>query len=209
VTIGGLKCLTNASVKDANVQAFCFLLAVAQLTMGRIWSSIRSRNLRKTLSDFGWILILWGNFFLTLRIIVWQGEFPVFMYWLFGIGLALVVLFGINWKDIADVFQFPFAIINSFTDILSYIRLFAVGMSGACIAQSFNGMAMDVAKASPWFIIVSVIILLAGHILNLVMALMGVLVHAVRLNTLEFSNHTGLTWCGKEFRPFKDRNNSK
>lgn len=209
VSLGGLKCLTNASVKDANVQAFCFLLAVAQLTMGRIWSSIRSRNIRKTLADFGWILILWGNFFLTLRIIVWQGEFPVFMYWLFGIGLALVVLFGINWKDIADVFQFPFAIINSFTDILSYIRLFAVGMSGACIAQSFNGMAMDVAKASPWFIIVSVVILLAGHILNLVMALMGVLVHAVRLNTLEFSNHTGLTWCGKEFRPFKDRNNSK
>ena len=209
VTIGGLACLTKASVKDANIQAFCFLLAVAQLTMGRIWSSIRSRNIRKTLADFGWILILWGNFFLTLKIIVWQGEFPVFMYGLFGVGLLLVILFGINWKDIADVFQFPFAIINSFTDILSYIRLFAVGMSGACIAQSFNGMAADVAKASPWFIIFSIVILLAGHILNLVMAMMGVLVHAVRLNTLEFSNHAGLTWSGKEYRPFKDRTNSK
>ena len=206
VTLGGIPCLTNASVKDANIQAFCFLLAVVQLTMGRIWSSLCSRNFRKVLSDFGWTLILWGNFFLTLRIIVWQGEFPVFMYWLFGIGLLLVILFGVNWKDVADVFQFPFAIINSFTDILSYIRLFAVGMSGACIAASFNGMAMDVAKASPWFIIFSVLILAAGHILNLIMAMPGVLVHAVRLNTLEFSSHVGLTWCGKEFHPFEDKN---
>ncbi|MBR7104430.1 MAG: hypothetical protein IKC65_05765 [Lentisphaeria bacterium] len=202
VTWGGIPALSNASVKDANIQAFCFLLAVAQLTMGRIWSSLRSKNFRKVMADLGWILILWGNFFLTLRIIVWQGEFPLFMYWLFGTGLALVVLFGVNWRDVADVFQFPFAIINSFTDILSYIRLFAVGMSGACIAASFNGMAMDVAKASPWFIIFSVLILIAGHVLNLVMAMMGVLVHAVRLNTLEFSNHTGLTWSGKQFRPF-------
>ena len=207
VTIGGIPALTDASVKDANIQAFCFLLAVAQLTMGRIWSSLRSRKFRKVMADLGWILILWGNFFLTLRIIVWQGDFPVFMYWLFGAGLLLVILFGVNWKDIADVFQFPFAIINSFTDILSYIRLFAVGMSGACIAASFNDMALDVAKASPWFIIFSVLILFAGHLLNLIMAMMGVLVHAVRLNTLEFSNHTGLTWSGKEFRPFKDRGN--
>ena len=205
VSLGGIPCLADVSVKDANIQAFCFLLAVAQLTMGRIWNSVRSRNFRKMLADLGWILILWGNFFLTLRIIVWQGEFPKFMYGLFGTGLLLVILFGVNWKDIADVFQFPFSIINSFTDILSYIRLFAVGMSGACIAASFNGMAMDVAKASPWFIIFSVLILLAGHILNLIMAMMGVLVHAVRLNTLEFSNHTGLTWSGKQFHPFENK----
>ena len=205
VSWGGLPCLADVSVKDANIQAFCFLLAVAQLTMGRIWSSVRSRNYRKMLADLGWILILWGNFILTLRIIVWQGEFPKFMYGLFGAGLLLVILFGVNWKDIADVFQFPFAIINSFTDILSYIRLFAVGMSGACIAASFNGMAMDVAKASPWFIVFSILILLAGHVLNLIMAMMGVLVHAVRLNTLEFSNHTGLTWSGKQFHPFENK----
>ena len=161
------------------------------------------------MADLGWILILWGNFFLTLRIIVWQGAFPVYMYWLFGIGLGLVILFGVNWKDVADVFQFPFAIINSFTDILSYIRLFAVGMSGACIAASFNGMAMDVAKASPWFIIFSIFILIAGHLLNLVMAMMSVLVHAVRLNTLEFSNHAGLTWSGKEFHPFENKTTQK
>ena len=205
VSWGGIPCLADVSVKDANIQAFCFLLAVAQLTMGRVWSSVRSRNYRKMLADLGWILILWGNFFLTLRIIVWQGEFPKFMYGLFGAGLLLVILFGVNWKNIADVFQFPFAIINSFTDILSYIRLFAVGMSGACIAASFNGMAVNVAKASPWFVIFSILILLAGHILNLIMAMMGVLVHAVRLNTLEFSNHTGLTWSGKQFHPFENK----
>ena len=204
VTWGGIPALTDASVKDGNIQVFCFLLAVVQLSMARIWKTIAERKFRTAASNLGWILILWGNFFLTVRIMVWQGDFPTFMYYLYGIGLVLVILFGVDWKNVADIFQFPFSVINSFTDILSYIRLFAVGMSGTCIAASFNDMAMDVAKSSPWFIIFSILILLAGHLLNLMLAAMGVLVHAVRLNTLEFSNHTGVTWSGKLFHPFKN-----
>jgi V/A-type H+-transporting ATPase subunit I len=64
-------------------------------------------------------------------------------------------------------------------------------------------MAMDVMKASPWFIIFCILIIIFGHILNLALGFMGVLVHAVRLNTLEFSNHSSLTWSGSKFKPFK------
>ena len=118
----------------------------------------------------------------------------------------MVASTGVDWKNPADIFQFPFSIIGSFTDVLSYIRLFAVGMAGACIAQSFNGMGMDVAKASPWFIVFGVLVMLFGHLLNLALAMMSVLVHAVRLNTLEFSNHVGLTWSGQKYTPFKNNN---
>ena len=47
------------------------------------------------------------------------------------------------------------------------------------------------------------LILLLGHGLNFVMAGLSVLVHAVRLNTLEFSNHKGITWSGARFAPFR------
>ena len=48
-----------------------------------------------------------------------------------------------------------------------------------------------------------VLILLVGHGLNMAMAALSILVHAVRLNTLEFSNHKGVSWAGYVFRPFQ------
>ena len=207
VSYGGLKCLTDAAVKDKSMQAFCFLLAIAQLSVGRIWKAFADKNIRSIISNFGWVLVICGNFFLTYQLLIDANRFaPVIMYVLYGAGLVMVALTGVDWKNPADIFQFPFSIIGSFTDVLSYIRLFAVGMAGACIAQSFNGMGMDVAKASPWFIVFGILVMLFGHLLNLALAMMSVLVHAVRLNTLEFSNHVGLTWSGQKYTPFKNNN---
>ena len=207
VSYGGLKCLTDAAVKDKSMQALCFMLAIAQLSVGRIWKAFSDRNIRSIISNFGWVLVICGNFFLTYQLLIDADRFaPVIMYVLYGAGLVMVASTGVDWKNPADIFQFPFSIIGSFTDVLSYIRLFAVGMAGACIAQSFNGMGMDVAKASPWFIVFGVLVMLFGHLLNLALAMMSVLVHAVRLNTLEFSNHVGLTWSGQKYTPFKNNN---
>ena len=209
IKIPGLECFrdfASSSAKQANIQFFCFILAVIQLSTGRIWRALRERNWRACGQHLGWILIIWGNFFLTVRLIVYPGEFPEFMYALYGVGLLLVMLCGVNWKNAADIFQFPFDIIGSFTDVLSYIRLFAVGLAGACIAGSFNGMAFDLSSVSAWLIPAGIMVALVGHLLNIALALLSVLVHAVRLNTLEFSNHSGLSWSGQSFNPFKKSN---
>ena len=204
-----LRFFTQPDVKDANVQAFCFALAVAQLSLGRIWRAIHDGNLRSVGRNLGWMLILWGNFFLTLRLIVWPGEFPTYMYWLYGAGLVLVICCDINWENVADIFQFPFNIIGSFVDVLSYIRLFAVGMAGYYIAASFNGMGVSIWKASPYFLLFGVLVILFGHLLNLGLCALSVLVHGVRLNTLEFSNHVGLSWSGSNFKPFTNHKKSE
>lgn len=203
---GGIKLLTDPRVKDANVQILCFVLAVAQLSLGHMWRAFKERSWRSFGSNLGWMLIIWGNFFLALKIIVSPGAFPVYMYYLYGAGLALVVVCAVRWRDPAAVFQFPFDVIGSFTDVLSYIRLFAVGMAGASIALNFNAMAFDIAKSSPYFIVLGVLVVLIGHALNLALCVMSVLVHAIRLNTLEFSNHSGLTWSGSAFHPFRKPN---
>ena len=204
--IPGIKWLTDPKVKDGNVQFFCFLLAFAQLGVGRVWRAVHEGGLRSYVRHLGWTLIILGNLILTLKIIVWPGNFPTAMYWIYGVGLAMVMLADVNWSDPADCFQFPFSVIGSFTDVLSYIRLFAVGMAGSCIAGSFNSMGVDAAKASVWFIPVGILAIFCGHALNIALGFMSVLVHGVRLNTLEFSNHTGLSWSGQPFKPFKKHN---
>ena len=205
----GLKCLTDSAVKEGNTQAFCFILAVAQLSLGRIWRAFHERGIRGIGRNLGWMLVVWGNFFLTMKLVVHPGEFPVFMYYLYGVGLGLVVLCDVNWKNPGDVFQFPFSIINSFVDVLSYIRLFAVGMAGFYIADSFNGMGLSVCKSSPWFLIFGVLVIGFGHLLNIGLCFLSVLVHGVRLNTLEFSNHAGLSWSGSGFKPFQNNHQSE
>ena len=202
--LGGIDALTDPAVRDGNVQAFCFALAAAQLVLGHLWQICYARSWRKRLADLGWIAILIGNFLLAVKMIALPGAVrEAWLVWCYAPGLALVILFAVNWKKISDVFQFPFSIINSFTDVLSYIRLFAVGMAGACIAGTFNGMAADLVKISPFLVIVAAVGLLLGHGLNISLNILSVLVHAVRLNTLEFSGHAGLSWSGTVFKPFQ------
>ena len=71
------------------------------------------------------------------------------------------------------------------------------------VAQNFNEMAIGL-NLPLWLKVVPMLaILLIGHGLNFAMAGLSILVHAVRLNTLEFSNHKGISWAGYAFRPFR------
>jgi V/A-type H+-transporting ATPase subunit I len=88
-------------------------------------------------------------------------------------------------------------------DVLSYIRLFAVGLSSFYIAKSFNDMGAMVLGLHPWLFPAAAIVILFGHLLNIALGFMGVLVHGIRLNTLEFSNHMELTWSGKPYKPLR------
>jgi V/A-type H+-transporting ATPase subunit I len=87
-------------------------------------------------------------------------------------------------------------------DLVSYIRLFAVGTATLAMAQAFNRMALDLGSGSVIGSLGAALILFLGHGLNIILATMGVLVHGVRLNTLEFATHAGITWSGTKFQPF-------
>ena len=103
----------------------------------------------------------------------------------------------------------PLNIMSALGDIISYVRLFAVGLASVKVAENFNSMALGLVSGdNPLWLnallsVGTVLILVAGHALNLAMAALSILVHAVRLNTLEFSNHKGVSWAGYAFSPFK------
>ena len=91
--------------------------------------------------------------------------------------------------------------ISSFSNLMSYIRLFAVGMASLAIAQSFNSMGEGMFGGV--LTIVGILIIILGHVLNLVMGLLSVVVHGVRLNLLEFSGALGMEWAGYNYEPFR------
>jgi V/A-type H+-transporting ATPase subunit I len=92
---------------------------------------------------------------------------------------------------------------NNFTDVISYIRLFAVGLAGLAIAETTNTLASGFGEGAT-ALVAGVVIILIGHSLNIILGPMSVLVHGVRLNVLEFSGHANVTWSGFTFEPLKE-----
>lgn len=207
----GFEWFTNPDLKDKHLMLLCFLIAAIHLSFARFWKAYLAINSTKGLGQIGWGLILWGNFFVARKLIVYpNSEWPfIIISILYGLGLFFVIAFGVNWKKMDEGFGFIFGMSGTFVDLLSYIRLFAVGLSSYYIAKSFNDMGVMVFGISshviaiPFLVIGMIIVMLFGHVLNVMLAMLGVLVHGIRLNTLEFSNHMGLQWLGHLYKPFK------
>jgi V/A-type H+-transporting ATPase subunit I len=135
--------------------------------------------------------------------------FPFFVKWLLITGITLVILFTSPQKNILKgigqgLGTLALSLINSFTDVVSYIRLFAVGLAGVAIADAFNAMAFSAGSRSIFALILAGFIVLVGHTLGVVLGPVAVLVHGVRLNVLEFSGHANVSWSGQNYKPFKN-----
>jgi V/A-type H+-transporting ATPase subunit I len=210
----GLACLNgteaNPQQGDQTTQKICFLLGTIQIILGHLWRLVLDLKWRNVGSQLGWIAMMLGNYILVINLLVVpfpEGSImPVLMPYFYGAGVALIAVCEVNWCDASSVFGFPSNLINSFVDLLSYIRLFAVGLAGLYLAQSFNGMAEGVMGSGVIGFIAGLVILLLGHLLNIALTILSIMVHGVRLNTLEFSNHIGLQWTGFAYKPFKKDN---
>ena len=205
-----------------NLQIFCFVLALIQLLIAHIKCAITNRKSLKVLGDIGSAIELIGMFYVVLSFVV-SGE-------VFSMGL---VISGIPVGTIAIVFvavgfllSFVFAnyegnivksilesltnivsvllgIFNLFSDIVSYIRLWAVGLAGAAISATVNELAGPL-FGNFMFMILAIVLLVFGHGLNMILNVLSVIVHGIRLNTLEFSSHLGMSWSGHKFKPFEE-----
>ena len=90
-------------------------------------------------------------------------------------------------------------------DVLSYIRLFALGLSGGVMGLVFNELAINMGGDIGIPVVsqlVTVLILLFGHSINLFIAVLGSFVHPMRLTFVEFYKNAGFEGNGKKYRPF-------
>lgn len=195
-----------------NMMLLCFTIGVSHLMLARIWNGICRLPDTTAIAEFGWAGILLMMYLVTNSIV---GIFPAFPSWglyMGAISILAVFLFTVKPSELktrgAELGMLPLNIMSALGDIISYVRLFAVGLASVKVAENFNNMAIDLVKGDgDWWVkalmsVAMVAILVFGHVLNLAMAGLSILVHAVRLNTLEFSNHKGITWSGYAFRAF-------
>ena len=186
-----------------------FLIGAIHLSIAHSVRGLQFINSIKALSQLGWIALVWGLFLITEQLVLGIAM-PRWGQWLFVGGGMMVALFSAEHKNffksmLSSIANLPLSLINGFSDIVSYVRLFAVGMATATVAASFNTMVLSSGIENMGFLelFMAAIALLLGHGLNIALALMAVMVHGIRLNMLEFASHLGIDFSGEAYQPFK------
>lgn len=220
--------MTNEAWVKENLQIFCFTLALIQLSVAHLKGMVKNRKSLKFLGETGSLLQLWGMFYVVLSMVVDGVRFPLGItnetYYLFeaiplnllclgmiGFGFVLSFVFsnyeGSIGKSILEscknIVSVLLGVVNVFSDIVSYIRLWAVALAGGAISATVNEMAGPLFGHAIMFIF-AILLLTVGHGLNMILNVLSVIVHGVRLNTLEFSSHLGMSWVGFKYKPFKE-----
>ena len=204
-----------------NLQIFCFALALIQLSVAHIMGAARNRKSLKMLGDIGSIFQLIGIYYLVLSLVVNPEVFsfslviagiPVGAVAIAFIGVGFVMSFVFaNYEgsviksilaSLTNIVSVLLGVVNVFSDIVSYIRLWAVGLAGAAISATVNELAGPL-LGNLMFMILAIILLVFGHGLNMILNVLSVIVHGIRLNTLEFSSHLDMSWSGHKFKPFE------
>jgi len=209
-----------SGIVQQNLMILCFSLALLQLSIGHIVAITKHRSL-KILAELGSIAMLVGMYGVILILIASNesrnlGDYIPMMPCAYILGGGFVFNFVFASYDgsvgrsvlesCKNIISMILGIANVFSDIMSYIRLWAVGLAGAAIASTVNAMAGPMLGHLILFVF-GVALIVFGHGLNLVLNALSVLVHGVRLNTLEFSGHVGLTWAGFPYKPFSENKN--
>ena len=190
-------------VRDSeNVKYLCFIIALIHLSIARLWNIVANiENKANAVVQAGWFCTTWTMFFLACNMVL-SKDFPQAALYVGILGAVLIVIGNVMKKEWFSVGMLPLNLVSNLVDVISYIRLFAVGMAGFSVANAFNVMVAPLFGTVVGSIGAALILLLA-HALNIALAAMGVAVHAVRLNTLEFSNSVGVEWSGSAYTPFK------
>lgn len=206
-----------------NLQIFCFTLALIQLMIAHIKCTITNRKSLKVIGEIGSTIELIGMYYVVLSFVVSSevfsfglviGGIPVGTIAIVFVAAGFLMSFVFaNYEgsvvksilaSLTDIVSVLLGIFNLFSDIVSYIRLWAVGLAGAAISATVNELAGPMlGKFS--LMIFAIILLVFGHGLNMILNVLSVIVHGIRLNTLEFSSHLGMSWSGYKFKPFEEQ----
>ena len=206
----------GAAVSLDNSQMFnlSLILGFIQIVFGMILKIVNKHiqfGFRYSVSSIAWLLVV-----LSGAVIMFLPQYAPIANWVAIAGLAMAFCYNSpdTYKNpitglplnvglgLWDAYNMATGMLG---DMLSYIRLFALGLSGGIVASVFNslaaGFAPDNIILGP---LVMIIIFVFGHALNMFMNVLGAFVHPMRLTFVEFFKNSGYAGGGLEYTPFKN-----
>jgi V/A-type H+-transporting ATPase subunit I len=196
------------NMSDANVMmGISIVIGCVHVILANLLDARRREHWIEGLAPVGWALVVAGGLALGSGGALDLGVLKTGGGGAIVLGLLLVLLFSAPFapplKRLLGGLHGLTEVSRAFGDVLSYLRLFALGMAGASLAVEFNHMAAGIKTALPGVgLFFAALVLILGHVLNIVLGIAAAVIHGLRLNVIEFFNW-GLKEEGTLFRPFR------
>ena len=168
---------------------------------------------KATVSTWGWLLLIVGGICTAILAMTLSLPTEIVKWVLIGIGgVSALGIFVFNTPGRNPLINIGAGLWDTYGmatgllgDVLSYIRLYALGLAGGMLGAAFNQLGTQVLGENPnvgtW--IGFILIVTFGHVLNLLMACLGAFVHPLRLSFVEYFKNAGYEGSGKLYQPFK------
>ncbi len=217
VDIAWLQNAKQYMINTDKMFTLALALGTIQILFGMVLKVVNlsmAKGFAYAYSTIGWLILIIGlgaNYFLTQLQAYTPQSSTYIQYGVLSISGALILLFNNPKRNILmnflaglwDVYGMLTGLIG---DLLSYIRLFALGVSSAILGFVFNELAMSLRPDNiilgP---IVMIIILVLGHGMTIFMSALGAFVHPIRLTFVEFYKNAGFVGGGKAYKPFAEK----
>ena len=168
---------------------------------------------KENISTWGWLLLILGGIVtavLAMMGVLSEGATKITVIVIGVISALGIYIFNKPGRNplinigagLWDTYNMATGILG---DVLSYIRLYALGLAGGMLGGAFNNLGGMVLGTDPtWQWLPYVLILLFGHVLNLLMSCLGAFVHPLRLTFVEYFKNSGYEGKGMKYNPLKN-----
>jgi V/A-type H+-transporting ATPase subunit I len=204
IKVPWLMTMQNFMINSNQAFNLALILGLVQIVFGLILKSVnnfRQLGILYSIGPLAWILLLLslGDIFITKI----TGGIGTYLAWT---AVGLILFFSSPEGNIfarlgAGVWEL-YGITGFVGDLLSYIRLFALGISGAILGMVINDIALRMLNIDYIGWLLFIVFLIVGHSANLLIASLGSFVHPLRLTFVEFYKNAGFTGGGKPYKPF-------
>lgn len=203
-------------VSSDNLMTFSIVIGLVQIIFGKTVAAFKMKAQKGTkysIAPFAWVFVI-ASLALVFGLPMLNMQLPEVVQQVFiGIAiLGLVVAYLYNSPGKNIFLNFGTGLWNTYNmasgllgDTLSYIRLFAIGLTGAILGGVFNQLAVDMTEGMNIVLraVCMLLILLVGHSINIGLCTISSLVHPLRLIFVEYYKNAEFEGGGKEYTPFK------
>lgn len=203
-------------VSSDNLMTFSIVIGLVQIIFGKAVAAYKTKIQKGTkysIAPFAWVFVIL-SLALALGLPMLNVQIPAAIatvcYGIAAVGLVVAYLYNSPGKNI--FLNFGTGLWNTYNmasgllgDTLSYIRLFAIGLTGSILGGVFNTLAVSMTDGMNIVarVIVMAIILLLGHAINIALCTISSLVHPLRLIFVEYYKNAEFEGGGKAYEPFK------
>ena len=177
----------------------------------KTYQSTKVKGFANSLGTWGWTLLIVGGIIVGGLALMGVMDSEVTKWVIIGIGvLSALGIFFLNDLHRNPLLNFGSGLWETYNtatgllgDVLSYLRLYALGLAGAKLGEAFNAIGLQALGDGGVRWVPFVLIVVIGHTLNVAMCVLGAFVHPLRLNFLEFFKNSGYEGSGRDYNPLK------